>query len=173
MKIPYKIQSFQKIKGVPRYIILHDTTCKFEDMPEFLSDTNKFQVNHLKDDNFILYGEYDINFHYIVTKVDDEYQTILGRPISVQCKYNDIHPQYEKSIHIGMMGNMNTIRPTGRYYQQLAYRIISPMIHMFKISLSNIITHKQATNSSKQCPGTLFKINDLLAQVKPMLNVRG
>ena len=77
MKIPYKPTSLPFARRRYRYIMIHDITCQFDGMMEFYKDTAKFQSGRLRANAFVMNGDYELNYHYIVEKIDDDVQTKL------------------------------------------------------------------------------------------------
>jgi len=172
MKIPYRPTNFEKMRSRPKYIILHDINCAFENMRINLIDDNKSQVNKIRSDNYIINNQSDLNYHFAIEQIND-YETIIGRPITMHCEYDDIPIQYKNSIHIGMMGSFEYDIPDQRYYRHLAYRSIVPMMSIYGIPIGNIILHKDITsNKLKNCPGVFFDKNKLLQSVRAMMAIK-
>ena len=174
MKVPYRPTNFIKRKYNFRYIIIHDVNCTFSELAKYMIDDKKSQVNMLRSDNYILHNQTDLNYHMLAEKVNEDFETILCRPLTVMCKYDDILTQYERSVHIGMMGSYTYEIPSDRFYRQLAYRCIVPLMGMFGITIDRIYLHREVSeNKDSDCPGDFFKKTKLMANIKPMLAVKG
>jgi hypothetical protein len=120
--------------------------------------------------NWIISGQSDLNYHFIVEKIGKDYETLLGRPLNRLCEYPDIKDDINsRAIHIGMIGKYDKQIPTPRFYQQIAYRIIAPYMYMLGIPVGQIYFHSEVSNKNKTCPGTFFKKEDLLTRLKTLL----
>lgn len=170
MKIPYKPSLFERINIKPRYIVIHDINCEFDGLAEFQTLSNQFRTGKLRDTNFLFNAEFDLNYHFVVEKVLDDYETVVGRPLWAVCEHEDIVSPYDKAFHVLMLGNFNDINPDDRFYRQMAYRAVSPLMVMFRIPIGNIVLHSEISNSKDkvQCPGSLFSIDKLTSQLKSL-----
>ena len=166
MRLPFRPKLLPTIRKRFRYIILHDATCQFEGITELMHDTQKYQIGKMKSSNFILNAEFELPYHFVVDKIMDDYETIVARPLFARCEYDDIRPPYEHSIHIGTVGDFHGENPGERYYQQIAYRIVIPMMKTFRIPPSNILLHHEISESEESCPGPYFRKELLMAYVK-------
>jgi len=170
MKIPFKIRQFDPFKKFPRYIVIHDVSCMNTQIDKLRLDSPKFQTNILRNQQYIIDMQPDLNYHYIVEKIGEDYEVILGRPFATYCEYDDIKNPYNHSIHICVMGNYNFDIPAKRLYQKIVYSIISPLIRQFKFPKDRIVLHSEiSTDQSVVCPGTFFDKNILMNHVKSML----
>ena len=61
--------------------------------------------------------------------------------------------QYQKDIHIALVGNYDEDIPTTRLYKVLAYRLLSPLFRMFYLSEDDILFHSEISNTGTTCPG--------------------
>ena len=170
MLVPYRPKSLPKSSRRYKYIIIHDLTCMFDGVDQAKIDEKKSQVGVLRSHNWIVNGQSDLNYHYVVETLRRDHETILGRPLNKWCEYDDIFPEYNASIHIGMVGKYSIMKPDMRYYQQIAYRVIAPAMALFRIPLANIKLHSHVSRDEhKACPGNFFDYNMLMAQMRPML----
>jgi hypothetical protein len=117
----------------------------------------------------VLNGEFDLNYHFIVEKIKDDYETLFGRPLNAICEYDDIVSPYDAAIHVGVMGNFNFDIPPERLYKQIAYRVLGPMMMYFRIDKSKILLHREVSSDQAECPGTNFNKARLLSYVKTMV----
>ena len=169
MKVPYRPKTLARMKMHFRFVILHDVSCQFEHMTEFYKDTPKFQTGKLRAYDFILNSRSDLNYHFIVEKVNDDYESIVGRPLSSECDYPDISSPFDKSIHVCLMGNYSVETPTQRFYQQLAYRVVGPILKVFHMNFDRIKFHSEVSKDYPNCPGKLFSKDVFVSLLKSML----
>ena len=155
MKLPYRPRSLPIARRRFKYIVIHDVSCQFEGITEFYTDNVTFQTGKLRSNDFILNGNIDLNYHYVVEKVQDDFQTIVGRPLYALCEYDDIDPKFEYSIHIAMMGSYDYIKPEERFYKQMAYRCIVPLMKIYRIAPPQVFMHHEISEQGG-CPGALF-----------------
>lgn len=167
MKLPYRPKSLPPSERRFSAIIIHDVSCQYEDLVEFMKDTPKFQVGRMRSMSFVLDGEYDVNYHFIVEKINDDYEAIVGRPLFAKCIYPDIPDMYMYSIHVAAMGDFDADNPEDRLYQALAYKVIIPMMRLFRISPNRVVLHRDvSTDETIGCPGKFFRKNLLDSYIK-------
>jgi len=119
--------------------------------------------------NWIISGQSDLNYHYMVERVGQDYESFLGRPLDRLCIYKDIPDQINsRAIHIGMIGKYDKQIPTPRFYLQIAYRIIIPNMHLFGIPYGNIYFHNDLSEKHKECPGLFFKKSLFMSKLKSL-----
>jgi hypothetical protein len=169
MKIPYRPHSFIKVKKPHRYIIIHDTGTDITNEAEMVLDNASFQIGKLRAQNMVLNGEFDLNYHFVVEKIKDDYETLFGRPLNAICEYDDIVAPYDASIHVAVMGNYNFDIPDDRMYKQLAYRVLGPMMTFFRIDRSRILLHSEVSDDQPECPGTNFNKERLMSYVRTLV----
>ena len=123
------------------------------DIPEAKIDNQKFQLSGISKGVLELI-EGDINYHYIVDKIDEDYQPIVCRPFVYLCDWNDIQPDINNSaIHIALLGSYDFVIPPKRLYEVLSYRLLNPMLKMFNITPNKIKLHKDVSDEDISCPG--------------------
>ena len=172
MKVPIKPKQLTRFKLMWRYIIIHDVSCNFDGLTEFYVDSPVSQVGKLRSADYIMNGEADINFHFVIEKIKDDYEVSLGRPMSAMCNYDTIPENINRqAIHIGAVGHFNYKIPDDRFYQQMAYKIVSPLMQMYGIPKSRIYTHSEmaSADSDVTCPGRLFDKQKLIAVTNQMV----
>ena len=169
MKVPYRPKTFNRVKKGFRFVIIHDISCQFEHMTEFYKDTPKFQTGKLRAYDFVLNSQNDLNYHFIVEKVNDDYESMVGRPLSAECNYPDIPSPFDRSIHVCLMGNYSLETPMQRFYQQLAYRVVGPILKVFHMSFDRIKLHSEVSKKFPSCPGKLFNKDVFIALLKAMI----
>lgn len=170
MKIPYKPKQMKLRKKRPKYIIIHDTKCSFESLDEFRIDKKKFQMAKLRVSDYIINGNVELQYHFVVEKIEMDYESNIARPLNLLSEFDDIiSPYAEQSIHVLLMGNYDYDIPSARYYKQVSYRVLAPMMSTFIINPSNVLLHSDiSTNKSKECPGTFLDKNILINNLKTM-----
>jgi len=153
MKIPLKPSLLTVRRGKPQWIILHHTIELYKN-PESKLDNAKFQVKGLSKGVLEL-KQADINYHYVIDKIEEDYQAIVCRPFVYLCEWDDIKPSINnRAIHIALMGSYDFRVPHKRLYEILAFRLLNPMLKMFSLSPSRIKLHKDvSSNKELTCPG--------------------
>ena len=131
--IPFKISRL-KVRHTPvKFIILHHTVCQYP-APESKIDNPKYQIPGIIN-GVLEQKSADINFHFIVDRIKDDYQIITCRPFVTLCDYPDIDPDVnKKSIHISLMGSYSFKIPSKRCYEVLSYRLLSPLLKMYGLA---------------------------------------
>lgn len=166
MRLPLRPRQLPVARRRFRYIIIHDATCEFEGIIDLMRDTKKSQIGRMKSANYILNSEHELQYHFVMDKIEEDYEAIVARPLYARCEYEDIKPPYEHSIHIGTIGDFHNENPGNRYYQLMAYRIVIPMMRTFRIPPGNILLHKDISEEEESCPGPYFRTDLLMSYVK-------
>jgi hypothetical protein len=151
-----------------KFIIIHDTNCQLKEYQQFKIDKNTFQSGPLRARFKITKSYNDVPYHFVCEKIGENYQTFLGRPLQYSCEkeYPDIDSTYSRyAVHICLMGNYNNMACPTNLYQQLAYRVICPMMKVYRIHKSRIFLHAEVTKNSdfNDCPGFNFRKDALFA----------
>ena len=149
-----------------KWIIIHHTAEMYEN-PEARIDNSKFQIPAIFKGVLEL-KQGDVNYHYVVEKIKEDYIATVMRPFPYLCEWPDIPDQINsRAIHISLLGNLDFQIPPMRAYQILAYRLVNPMLKMFGLSPSRIKLHKEVSNDKEvYCPGEFFDKDRLIAQVR-------
>lgn len=167
LRVKYRPVSFPKIKRKFKYIIIHDTNCIFPHLDYTQVDDPKPKVSALRAYNLIFNKQYDLNYHFLCEYVTTDYETFVGRPLYRLCEYKDMPDLYQNGIHVCVFGNYNIINGQQRMYQQLAYRVLAPMMFWFRIPISNVVLHNQiSSNKEIKCPGSQFDYNKMINNLK-------
>lgn len=153
-------------RGKPRWIILHHTSEIYEN-PMAKIDNSKFQIQGLSKGVLEL-KQSDINYHYVVEKINDEYYPIVCRPFVYLCEWDDIDPNINnRAIHVGFLGNYDFKIPEKRFYEVLAFRILNPMLKMFKLDPSRIKFHNEVSSDKElTCPGDFIDKEVIISMVR-------
>ncbi len=153
MKIPLKPSLMKIRRGKPLWIIIHHTSELYVN-PEAKIDNPKFQLKGLSKGVLEL-KQADINYHYVIDKIEEDYQPIVCRPFVFLCNWPDIAPSINnRALHVALLGDYNFKVPEKRMYEILAFRILNPMLKMFKLSPNRIKLHRDvSSNKDLTCPG--------------------
>lgn len=166
MKLPLK-QSLLKIRRTrAKYIIVHETTCQYE-APQSKIDNPKFQIPGLIG-NVLEKKQADLNYHFILDKIKDDYQIIICRPFVTLCQFDDIDDNINNAaLHVALMGSYEFKIPEDRLYEILAYRLLNPLLKFFLISPNRIRLHHEVSNKKEEtCPGSFFNKEKMIAMVR-------
>jgi hypothetical protein len=170
MRVPYKPIYFEKSYKRFLYIVIHDYSCRFTTLDKARVDDRKLSVQPVRAYNWVFNNEYEMPYHFVCEKINDDYETIMCTPLSAYCSYPDIDSKYKASVHICAAGNYNLISPEQRAYQQLGYRSVASIMRWFAIPISNIKFHWEISTDSKlHCPGDFFKKHTFLANIKQLI----
>jgi len=153
MKIPLRPSLLTIRRQSVKYIILHHTV-ELYPQTEVRIDNPKYQLPFIF--NGVLEQKTpDINYHYIVEKIKEDYVPILTRPFVYLCDWNDIDVNISnRAMHIALLGSYDFKIPEKRCYEILAYRLLNPMLKMFGIPPSRILFHREvSSNKDLTCPG--------------------
>ena len=155
-----------------KYIIIHDTSCQNDTNGMFKIDKKMFQTGAMRSRFRSIKNYYDMPYHFVCERIGQNYQTVVGRPLQYSCykAYPDIDRHYaQNAIHICLMGDYNVLSHSIKLYQQLAYRVICPMMKTFKINRSRVYLHGELSKKHSDCPGFNFNKNLLLAYMSKFL----
>jgi len=135
-----------------KWIIIHHTA-EMYDIPSARIDTARYQYPALTK-GVMEKKQADINYHYVIEKVKDDYIPIACRPISYLCEWDSISNDINnRSIHIALLGSYSFKIPEKRLYEILAYRLLNPMLKLFHLSPNKIMFHSEVSNEETDCPG--------------------
>lgn len=149
-----------------KWIIIHHTAEMYEN-PEARLDNPKYQLPGIFKGVLEL-KQGDVNYHYVVEKIKEDYVAIATRPIPYLCEWSDIPDNINnRAVHVALLGNLDFQIPPLRAYQILAYRLVNPMLKMFGIPPSKVKLHKEVSSEDDiYCPGEFFDLDRLIAQVR-------
>lgn len=165
--IPIYPADQQYFDAFPKHIIIHHTA-ELNPIPTGSRlDNRKFQVNKIKNHLFKFNGTKNLPYHYLIERIDDDYEIIGLSPISSKIEiFADIPDAYSNSIHIALLGDYNEDIPEFRLYQRLAYNLIAPIMTLFRIPIDNIFLHSEISKSYFECPGEFFSKIKLLSYIR-------
>ena len=157
MIVPFKPVYLPKMYKKPQYIIIHDFSCQFGTIDKARTDNKLANIQGVRAYNWVFNGEYELPYHFVCEKINQDYETLMARPFCYMCEYEDIPSQYVASIHIAVAGNYNFMTMTNRAYQQMAYRSISSIVKWFRLPLNRVLMHWEVSeNKNLHCPGDNF-----------------
>lgn len=153
-------------RGRPRWIILHHTSELYKN-PASKIDNSKFQIQGLSK-GVLEMKQSDVNYHYVIEKIGEEYYPIVCRPFVYLCEWDDIDPNINnKAIHVGFLGNYDFKVPEKRFYEVMAFRILNPMLKMFKLDPSRIKFHSDVSSDKElTCPGDFIDKEVVISMVR-------
>lgn len=166
MKISLKPSLLKVRRGTPKWIILHHTA-ELYDLPEARIDNPKYQLPALSK-GVLEKKQGDVNYHYVIERIQDEFIPAVYRPIVYLCKWDDISPDINnRAIHIALLGSYDFTIPTRRLYEILAFRLLNPMLKMWGLSPNKIKFHRDvSSNKELTCPGDFVDPAVVEAQVR-------
>jgi len=153
MRIPFKMSLLKVRHARPRFIILHHTVCMYP-APSARIDNPKFQLPAIMN-NVLEQKTPDINYHYVIEKVKDDYQVFGCRPFVTICDFDDIDVNTNKfAIHVALLGSYDFKIPERRLYETLAYRLLNPLLKVFGLNPARVKFHSEVSNDKElTCPG--------------------
>lgn len=166
MRIPFKV-SLLKIRHTrPRFIILHHTVCMYPD-PAARIDNSKYQLKGLMN-NVLEQKTPDLNYHYIIEKIKEDYVVYTCRPFVAFCDFDDIDDNINRyAIHVAMLGSYDFKIPERRLYETLAYRLLNPMLKMFALAPTRIKLHSEvSSNKELTCPGDFVNKEVIISMIR-------
>jgi len=166
MKIPFKPSLMHIRRQTVKWIILHHTA-EMYDIPTARIDNPKFQWAALSK-GVLEKKQADINYHYVIEKIGEDYMPIACRPISYLCEWDDIDINVNnRAMHVALLGSYDFKIPEPRCYQILAYKLLTPMLKLFNIPPSKIKLHKDiSSNKDLTCPGDFIDEAIIIANVR-------
>ena len=149
-----------------KWIIIHHTAEMYP-QPSARIDNSQFQLPALYK-GVLEDKTGDINYHYVVEKIKDDYHPIVTRPFVYLCEWPDIPAAINKrAIHVALLGSYDFKVPEKRLYEVLAYRLLNPMLKMFYLNLAKIKFHRDvSTDKELSCPGDFMEMAKVEALVR-------
>ena len=166
MKIPFKPSLMDIRRQSVKWIIVHHTA-ELYDLPNAMIDNAKFQWPALAK-GVLMKKQADINYHYIIDKIGEDYMPIACRPMSFLCEWDDIDTNINnRAMHVALLGSYDFKIPEPRCYQILAYKLLTPMLKLFNIPPSKIKLHRDvSSNKDLSCPGDFIDEAIIIANVR-------
>ncbi len=166
MKIKLRPSLLKIRRQTVKWLIVHHTAELYK-VPASKIDNPKFQMPGLVTGVHTM-KQGDINYHYVIDKIKEDYWPIVTRPIAYECEWDDISADINKrAVHIAVMGSYDVKVPVVRLYEVLAFRLLNPMLKLFKIPPSKIKLHRDvSSNEDLSCPGDFFDHGKLITLVR-------
>lgn len=152
-----------KIRRAPiKWIIIHHTA-EIYPSPNAKIDNSKFQLPSLYK-NALEKDDVDLNYHFIVEQIKDDFYVIMARPFVYTCEWDDIDININKrAIHVALLGSYDYKIPNPRLLEILSFRLINPLIKLFDIVPSRVKLHRDVSNEDITCPGDFIDIGKIIA----------
>ena len=165
MKIQLRPSLLKVRRQTVKWIIIHHTAELYPQESARI-DNAKFQIPELYK-GVLEHKTGDINYHYVIEKIKEDYHVITMRPFSYLCEWEDIDMNINnRAIHIAILGEYNFKVPESRLYDILAYRVINPLLKLFHLNPSKIKLHNEVSSNKTTCPGEFFDKDILIAKVR-------
>jgi len=166
MKLSFRPSLLKRRTTKALFVVLHHTS-ELYDQTEAFIDSPAFQLPYLVN-GVMEQKTIDINYHFVVERVRDDFQVFSCMPLSYICKWTDIPKSINNgSIHIAVLGNYNVVMPLPRLYEVLAYRCINPLMKTLKLPVSRLKFHREiSTDKELDCPGIFLKKHLLISQMR-------
>ncbi len=166
MRYPFRVSKLNIRHVKPKYIVLHHSWCQYQ-VPSVKMDTSEFQTRTLYTQTMEKKIA-DVNYHYVIEKIKNDFNTMACRPFVATCDYPDIDENINKrALHFALLGNYDLSLPEKRAYEVLTYRLINPFMKIFSISPTRIYLHSELSdNKEESCPGEFFSKSVVISFVK-------
>ena len=166
MKIQLRPSLLKVRRQKVKWIIIHHTAEMYP-QPAARIDNAKFQTPELYK-GVLEDKSGDINYHYVIEKIKEDYHAIVTRPFVYLCEWDDISNDINnRAIHVAVLGSYDFKVPEARLYQVLAYRVLNPFLKMYHISPGKIKFHRDVSdNKELTCPGDFMDAGRMEALVR-------
>ena len=165
MKIPLRPSLLKVRRQSVKWIVLHHTSEMYP-QPAAKIDNVKFQSPELFK-GVLEQKTGDVNYHYVVEKIGEDYYPIVTRPFVYLCEWPDIDVNMNnRAIHIALLGNYDLAVPEIRLYEILAFRLLNPFMKMFGITPKHIKLHRDVSNEDITCPGDFVDMGRIESLVR-------
>jgi len=166
MKIPLRPSLLTVRRQSVKWLIIHHTV-EIYPQPAAKIDNAQFQLPELYK-GVLEQKTGDINYHYVIEKVKEDYQAFVTRPFVYLCDWPDIDANINnRAVHIALLGSYDFKVPEKRLYEILAYRVLNPFLKMYHLSPSKIKFHRDVSNEEDiTCPGEFMEMARVEALVR-------
>ncbi len=168
MRMPFKPALMTIRRQSVKWIIIHHTA-EMYDIPSARIDNSKFQIPALTK-GVLEKKQADINYHYVIDKIKEDYMPVACRPISYLCDWDSIPNDINnRAIHVALLGSYSMKIPEKRCYEILAYKLLNPMLKLFNISPNKIKLHSEISTEETDCPGEFFEKAIMIAMIRKFI----
>jgi len=166
MKIPLRPSLLKVRRQTVKWIILHHTAEMYEN-PEARIDNAKYQLPGVMK-GVLEKKQGDVNYHYVIDKIKEDYIPIVTRPFVYLCDWPDIDLNINnRAIHVAMLGSYDFKVPVKRMYEVMAFRLLNPFMKMYGLSPSRIKLHNEvSSNEDLTCPGDFVDKAVIISMVR-------
>ncbi len=166
MKIPLRPSRLTVRRQTAKWIILHHTAEMYEN-PASRVDNKTFQMPGLNK-GVLEKKQGDINYHYVLDQIKDDYYPIATRPFVYLCEWDDIDVNINnRAIHVALMGSYDFKVPVKRMYEILAFRLLNPFMKMFHLAPNRIKFHRDVSSDKElTCPGDFLDMAIVQSMVR-------
>lgn len=143
-----------------KYIVIHHTATPDDGFGMNMEAIRNYHINNN--------GWEDIGYHFIIEKIQNRYEILVGRMPS----YQGAHclGLNSKSIGVALIGNFNESPPPQEQWQ-LALKLVRSLMAIFKVPKDNVIGHREVNRVLGRvvyrgdCPGRLFDMDKFRAEL--------
>ncbi len=151
----------------PRWLVIHHAHELDLGASSVQFDTPESQISKFKKIDFQKSQISTPPYHFILEQIGNDFEIIVGRPLlTVMTEFEDLDPEFQQGIQIGILGNCNEDIPPARLYDTLAFKIINPLMRLFTIQTENVVLHRDVSRNRIDCPGEYFIYAKLIAAIK-------
>jgi len=149
-------------RGPIQWIVLHHTA-ELYPAPSAQIDNAQFQLPALYN-NALEKDDADLNYHFVIEMIKEDYYAIMTRPFVYLCDWDDIDANINKrSIHVAFLGSYDFKIPPPRLLEVLSFRVINPLIKLFDITPNRVKLHRDLSKNDISCPGDFVGIDKIIA----------
>jgi hypothetical protein len=166
MKIQLRPSLLKVRRQSVKWIIIHHTAELYE-QPAARIDNSQFQSPELFK-GVLEDKSGDVNYHYVLEKIKEDYYPIAMRPFVYLCDWPDIDLNINnRAIHVALLGSYDFKVPDKRLYEVLAYRLLNPFMKMYGLNPKRIKFHRDVSNDKDlTCPGDFMDMSRVEALVR-------
>jgi hypothetical protein len=106
----------------------------------------------------------DIGYHFGVELVGDDYEVLVGRPLTMQGAHCYQEGMNRVAIGVCCVGNYDEGPPPEEMLRILGRSLIAPLMEIFDIPERSIVFHRDF--AQKSCPGEKFTNDEVLKHVR-------
>lgn len=148
-----------------KWIIVHHTA-EYYERPENKIDNPIYQMQSIFD-GVLEKKDGDVNYHYVIERIKEDYVAIVTRPTVYLCDWDDIPFNINRrAVHVAVLGSYDLKLPEKRLYDILAYRVLNPMLKIYGLAPSRIKFHREVSTGEITCPGEFLDKERVITAVR-------